>query len=167
MQYPYIYNSISIWDCYTSVLRSVRCVRSKISHSPWLWSNKLCVHDCRFLPFATTILYDFLFCSYRCGTGTQGISMNCGDRYGSHLDCQWIDVTGVPLGRYILRQTVNPDRLALESDYENNIAECTVDMVPWYSSTLIQVVKDSCRLSGNSLSTCSHACSHFMIVLSV
>ncbi len=76
--------------------------------------------------------------------------MNCGDFYGSHLDCQWIDVTDVPLGRYILRQTVNPDKLAQESDYENNIVECTVDIGTGYYQSRIEVVKDSCRLSGNS-----------------
>ncbi len=98
----------------------------------------------------STLSYNFLFFSYRCGTGVQGISVNCGDFYGSHLDCQWIDVTDVPLGRYILRQSVNPDQLAQESDYKNNIVECTVDIGTGYYRTRIEVVKDSCRLSGNS-----------------
>ena len=44
--------------------------------------------------------------------------MNCGDLYSRHLDCQWIDVTDVPPGIYILRLLVNPDNLVLESDYK-------------------------------------------------
>ena len=63
---------------------------------------------------------------YRCGTGYQGISRNCGDLYGRHLDCQWIDVTDVPPGTYELRQHVNPYGLSRESDYLNNIISCDI-----------------------------------------
>ena len=80
---------------------------------------------------------------YRCGTGTQGISANCGDVYGTHLDCQWIDVTDVPPGTYILRQIVNPDRLTPESDYRNNAVECTVQIYPG-----LYLLTHSCKLSG-------------------
>lgn len=80
---------------------------------------------------------------YRCGTGTQGISANCGDVYGTHLDCQWIDVTDVPIGTYILRQNVNPDRLTPESDYHNNAVECTVQIYPGF-----YLLTHSCELAG-------------------
>ena len=80
---------------------------------------------------------------YRCGTGTQGISANCGDVYGSHLDCQWIDVTDVPIGTYILRQHVNPIRLAPEADYRNNAVECTVQIFSGF-----YLYAHSCKLSG-------------------
>ena len=80
---------------------------------------------------------------YRCGTGTQGISANCGDVYGTHLDCQWIDVTDVPIGTYILRQNVNPDRLTPETDYRNNAVECTVQIYPGF-----YLFTHSCKLSG-------------------
>ena len=61
-----------------------------------------------------------------CSTSTQGISKNCGDLYASYLDCQWIDITGVPSGTYILQNHVNPHQLAVESDYYNNIIWCTI-----------------------------------------
>lgn len=82
---------------------------------------------------------------YSCGLGIQGISVNCGDLYGSYLDCQWIDVTGVPEGEYVLQLTANPNRLAVESDYLNNQANCRIQITGSTSLTL-RVVK--CWLSG-------------------
>ena len=59
-------------------------------------------------------------CSY------QGISVGWQDIYGSYLDCQWLDVTGVPAGNYLLRVTINPDGILTESDYSNNAATVPV-----------------------------------------
>jgi hypothetical protein len=52
----------------------------------------------------------------------QGISAGWADTYGRVLDCQWLDITGVPPGNYLLRVTVNPLQQLPESDYSNNIA---------------------------------------------
>ncbi len=84
-------------------------------------------------------------CRFRCSSGIQGISVNCGDLYSRHLDCQWIDITDVPTGTYILRQTVNPGGLALESDYRNNVEECTVTYFP---GGYLYLNPGSCHLSG-------------------
>ena len=65
----------------------------------------------------------------RCGSGIQGISVNCGDLYARHLDCQWIDITGVPDGFYIIQVHVNPDKLVIESDYRNNIVQCKMRLI--------------------------------------
>ena len=81
---------------------------------------------------------------YSCSTGHQGISANCGDLYGRHLDCQWIDITDVPSGRYIVRQTVNPSRLVPESDFQNNVASCEIE----YFKASNNLRLYSCKLSG-------------------
>jgi lysyl oxidase-like protein 2/3/4 len=65
---------------------------------------------------------------YRCSTGIQGIGVNCGDLYGRHLDCQWIDVTGIKDGTFIVRQIVNKDHHVAESCYKNNIIECKITL---------------------------------------
>ena len=79
---------------------------------------------------------------HRCGAGVQGISVNCGDLYGRHLDCQWIDITGVKDDFYILQLHVNPDQLVIESDYGNNIIQCVIEL-----RGRVVIVGD-CRQSG-------------------
>ena len=37
----------------------------------------------------------------------QGISQGWSDSYGSGLDCQWVDITGVPEGDYLLEIRIN------------------------------------------------------------
>jgi hypothetical protein len=56
----------------------------------------------------------------------QGISVGWEDVYTADLDCQWVDITDIPLGSYWLYLEVNPvingTRLFAESDYANNVA---------------------------------------------
>lgn len=56
----------------------------------------------------------------------QGISAGWADEYGTHLDGQFIDVTGLPHGEYVLEEEVNAHRLYKELDYNNNRAWTTV-----------------------------------------
>ena len=64
---------------------------------------------------------------YRCiFTQAQGISANCGDRYARYLDCQWIDITGVAGGDYLVSQSLNPHRDSEESDFANNDITCRI-----------------------------------------
>jgi len=65
---------------------------------------------------------------YHCGF--QGISAGWSDVYGSGLDCQWVDITGVPAGSYRLRITINGDRTLPESNYDNNMIEVPVTITP-------------------------------------
>jgi hypothetical protein len=56
----------------------------------------------------------------------QGLSVGWEDVYDKSLDCQWLDVTGLAGGDYILRVVYNPDGILPESNYENNVAEALI-----------------------------------------
>ncbi|MFM7288025.1 MAG: lysyl oxidase family protein [Bacteroidota bacterium] len=65
------------------------------------------------------------------GCSNMGITAGCGDIYSRSLDCQWIDITDVPTGDYILAAKVNwdqsPDALGrIEMNYLNNWAQVCV-----------------------------------------
>lgn len=66
-----------------------------------------------------------------CGYGTtihgnQGISVGWADTYGRRLPGQWIDVTDVPDGDYVLEVETNPERSFQETRYDNNSASTPV-----------------------------------------
>ncbi len=68
------------------------------------------------------------------GCNNMGITAGCGDIYGANLDCQWIDVTGVPEGRYTLVVRCNwdnsPDALGrVELNHVNNWAQVCIEVV--------------------------------------
>ncbi len=58
----------------------------------------------------------------------QGLTSGWADVYDSGLDCQWVDVTEVPAGDYLLRISVNPDGILPESDKTNNSVEVPVTL---------------------------------------
>ena len=64
--------------------------------------------------------------------GFQGVSAGWADIYHAGLDCQWVDITDVPAGQYMLSVHVNPSRIVEESDFSNNIGqvEVTIPEVP-------------------------------------
>lgn len=61
---------------------------------------------------------------YNCGF--QGISAGWADVYGSSLDCQWVDITDVPPGNYLLAVEVNSEQQIPESIFKNNTGVATV-----------------------------------------
>ncbi|KAK2868344.1 hypothetical protein Q7C36_000215 [Tachysurus vachellii] len=80
---------------------------------------------------------------YACTAHTQGLSPGCHDTYAANIDCQWIDITDVPPGNYILKITVNPNYLVPESDFSNNVVRCEV----FYSGHQVQT--RHCRITRN------------------
>jgi hypothetical protein len=65
------------------------------------------------------------------GCNNMGITAGCHDIYSSGLECQWIDVTDVPDGRYTFVTRVNwdfaPDKLGrIERDSLNNWAQVCI-----------------------------------------
>ncbi|XP_051893793.1 protein-lysine 6-oxidase-like [Pristis pectinata] len=63
---------------------------------------------------------------YACTAHTQGLGPGCYDTYNADIDCQWIDITDVVPGNYILKVSVNPGFLVPESDVTNNVVRCDI-----------------------------------------
>ncbi|KAJ3599470.1 hypothetical protein NHX12_033431 [Muraenolepis orangiensis] len=78
---------------------------------------------------------------FACTAHTQGLSPGCYDTYHAHIDCQWIDITDVAPGNYILKVTVNPSQLIQESDFSNNVVRCDIR----YTGSYVQT--QNCRIS--------------------
>jgi hypothetical protein len=50
----------------------------------------------------------------------QGLHVGWEDLYPADIDCQWVDITGVPSGQYILSVKANAEHYLPESNYDNN-----------------------------------------------
>jgi hypothetical protein len=68
-----------------------------------------------------------------CGKGqpallelSEGISPGYGDDYVPRLEGQYVELSGVPAGRYVLVHRANPERTLVESDYGNNAASVLI-----------------------------------------
>ena len=88
---------------------------------------------------------------YSCRSNVQAISVNCGDLYGQHLDCQWVDITGLRYGEYLLQVSLNPLKLGSESDFGNNEAFCRIvfqEEYTWYYGWEEKLEVGDCWLSG-------------------
>ena len=53
---------------------------------------------------------------------SEGISVGYGDDYAANLEGQFLKVSGLPEGQYVLAHEVNASRLLRESSYDNNSA---------------------------------------------
>ncbi len=60
----------------------------------------------------------------------QGLSVGYTDEYHFTLGCQFVDITDVAPGEYVLEDEVNPERLFPEKDYTNNSAAITITIAP-------------------------------------
>jgi hypothetical protein len=60
----------------------------------------------------------------------QGLHVGWEDVYPNDIDCQWIDITGVPAGDYVLSVAINAAGYLPESDYTNDSASIRVAIPP-------------------------------------
>ena len=58
----------------------------------------------------------------------ESISPGWADVYEANVDGQFIDVTGVPAGRYVLVNRANPNRRLREANYDNNVASAYIEL---------------------------------------
>lgn len=56
----------------------------------------------------------------------QGIQAGWADIYDASLPCQWVDVTGVPAGLYVLELEVNPEGRLVETSRSNNLTRIQI-----------------------------------------
>lgn len=82
-------------------------------------------------------LCSFLAGGYTCGN--QGIRRNAQDVYDASLDCQWIDITDVPAGDYVIRIRVNTEHILNESSYDNNEIRVPFSIPPTDGATGIDI----------------------------
>ncbi|MEA3190270.1 MAG: serine protease [Thermoplasmata archaeon] len=83
-----------------------------------------CIID--FLPWGSPVAGTVNPRQFRYCSEGQGITSFWADKYSLFLDGQWVDVTGLAPGPYVLEAEVNPERLYVESDYANNAAAVLV-----------------------------------------
>lgn len=86
----------------------------------------------------------------------QGLQVGCRDAYFYVLGCQYVDATGVPGGRYLLRAEVNYAHIIPESDYTNDVAETPVDLCDPVTSPRIHFARLAGRRSRWSASGAVH-----------
>lgn len=84
------------------------------------------------------------------GCNYMGISAGCEDTYDSYLDCQWIDITDLEDGNYVLVTRVNwPNNPDLTGKYEktmeNNWAQACIN-IDRATGNIIVSVQDDCPL---------------------
>jgi hypothetical protein len=65
---------------------------------------------------------------YTCSN--QGIRRDAQDVYDGALDCQWIDITDVPPGDYVIRVRINTEHILNEASYANNEVRVPVTIPP-------------------------------------
>jgi hypothetical protein len=63
--------------------------------------------------------------AYLSCSSNQGLSIGWADQYGPYLDGQFVEITDIPDGVYVLEDHVNPAHVLPEADYTNNSSAVT------------------------------------------
>jgi glucose/arabinose dehydrogenase len=85
----------------------------------------------------------------RCGLGQpqlfgveEGISVGYGDNYAANLEGQYLRLTGLPAGRYVLVHQVNADRRLRERNYDNDAASLLLELRWDRRQPMIRILRD-------------------------
>ena len=71
----------------------------------------------------------------------EGISVGYGDDYKANLEGQYLTLTGLRAGRYVLAHRVNADRALHELDYSNNAASLLLELRWRRGEPMVRVLK--------------------------
>ena len=84
----------------------------------------------------------------RCGLGEpqllgvqEGISVGYGDDYKANLEGQYLRLTGLPAGRYVLVHQVNADRRLHELDYANDAASLLLELRWRHGQPMVRILR--------------------------
>ena len=94
----------------------------------------------------------------------QGISPCCGDLYSRNTPCQWIDVTDVTEGDYVIRVTISPNQEVPEMDFENNQISCNISLDGSRRTTLGACARRGIPANTPHTCACVRACVRTMCV---
>jgi lysyl oxidase len=91
--------------------------------------------------------------NYQSCSQNQGITAGWADEYHPSLGCQFVQITGLPAGDYVLEDQVNPEQLFPESDYTNNAAAVQIHLGPKHGRgrTVVQAVGQPSDPAGGSV----------------
>lgn len=106
---------------------------------------------------------------YNCSN--QGVTAHCGDIYNAGLKCQWVDITNVDTGRYVLVVRVNwdnsPDKLGrVEANLQNNWGQVCIKISKNSSGRIFVTTDPICNpyidcagvILGNAVRDCEGDC---------
>ncbi|KNC83032.1 hypothetical protein SARC_04703 [Sphaeroforma arctica JP610] len=82
----------------------------------------------------------------------QGIAVGCADTYSRGLDCQWVDVTPLPAGWYVMNVNINLDKRVREYSYFNNDGHILFQWDP--SQPKNDMIVQACLIIDESLTEC-------------
>lgn len=124
-QYPWIYEFNACHGHYHTLNVMMFNILNKTTFGTLLRQNKrtYCMEDSVQIPDFNA---PYVPCSPSSQCDAQGLQAGWSDAYGPTLDCQWIDITTLKSGDYILEQCMNPDRKFQEASFDNNCVRASV-----------------------------------------
>jgi hypothetical protein len=84
--------------------------------------------------------------------GSQGLQAGWADVYDPSVPCQWIDITGLPGGSYILEMVIDPGNYIPEANENNNATRVSVQIPGDCISSVNDLFANATTISGSPAS---------------